>query len=170
MADPRRPALLTAAALAVCAALPMGAQAADTDFVTFRNEVTVERPVDQVWQRVGGWCAIAEWLKVTCDVAAGSGDVGSVRKLNGVTQEAMVAKGEHSYTYWQTVGAMAGLGYHGTLAATAIGPRRTRLTYTIVYDQAAMPSDAVRASEHTRLATRFVGPLNVMKQLSESSR
>lgn len=163
MADAR--ALLLATAL-----LTSGARAADADFVAVRNQVIVDRPVGQVWQRVGGWCAIAEWLKVTCETVSGAGDVGSVRKLNGVTLEAMVARTAHSYSYWQTVGAMAGYGYHGTLTATPVGPRRTMLTYTIVYDQAAMPSDAVRASERTRLATRFVAPLNVMKQLSENSR
>jgi hypothetical protein len=138
------------------------------DFVTFRHEVTVERPVDEVWRKVGKYCDIAQWLKVQCELVSGSGDVGTVRRLNGATLEPMVGRTAHSYTYTQTAGVMAGLQYHGTLAAQAQGPRRTLLSYTITYDQALMPSDGVRASEHARLEQRFLGPLQVMKSMAEA--
>lgn len=150
--------------------LLIGTSAAASDYVLIRKQVTVERPADRVWQQVGGWCAIAEWLKVACDTVSGTGDLGSVRRLNGVTLETMVARTDHSYTYWQTAGTMAAYGYHGTLAASAVGPRRTMLTYTLLYDQAAMPTDAVRASERARLGTRFTGALTAMKQLAEAGQ
>ena len=92
---PRR---LLACLLAVGIA-PAAASAAD--YVTIRHEVVVDRSVDQVWQRIGGYCAIAEWMKVSCAYASGSGGVGTVRRLmNGSTIEPMVAKTAHSYTYW----------------------------------------------------------------------
>ena len=153
--------------LIAAALLPVSVPAVAADYVTIRNQVTVDRPVDRVWGRIGGWCAIADWLKVSCEMPSGTGDVGSVRRLNGATSETMVAKAGHSYTYWQTVGTMAAYGYHGTLAADPAGAGRTTLTYTLVYDQAGMPSDAVRASEHDRLTTRFAGALEAMKQLVE---
>lgn len=153
----------------ILAGLPLLAQpAAAADYVVFRNEVVVDRPLDQTWARIGGYCAIADWLKVSCEQVSGSGDVGSVRKLNGSTMETMVARTPHSYTYWQTVGAMAVASYHGTLQADPVGKGKTRLTYTIFYDQSALASDAVRASERARLATRFVQPLQEMKRLAES--
>lgn len=146
--------------------VPGTAQAAD--YVTIRNAVMVNRPVELVWARVGGWCTIAHWLKVGCELVSGSGEVGSVRRLNGVTLEAMVARTAHSYAYWQTAGNMAGFSYHGSLAAEPIDARHTRLVYTLFYDAALMPSDAVRLSERNRLGTRFVEPLNVMKQMAEA--
>jgi hypothetical protein len=99
---------------------------------------------------------------------SGSGDIGSVRRLNGVTLETMVARTPHSYAYWQTAGNMAGYSYHGSLAAEPIDGRHTRLVYTLLYDAAQMPSDAIRVSEHARLNTRFVEPLNVMKKMAEA--
>lgn len=153
-------------AIGLVAAAASGAEAAD--YVMIRNEVVVEKPVDAVWKRIGGYCAISEWMKVSCDYASGTGDVGTVRRLmNGATVEPMVARTAHSYTYWQTQGNMAIAGFHGTLAAEPDGPNRSRLSYTLFYDQAALASDAVRASEHDRLTKRFAGLLDVMKGLAE---
>jgi hypothetical protein len=142
------------------------------DYVSVINEVTVEAPADAVWARVGGYCAISEWLPTTC-VLEGSlapgGEPGVVRRIvNGTVVEPMVTKTARSYTYWQTVGNLAAAGLHGTLAAEADGPGRTRLRYTLVYDQAALASDALRASERTRLQGRFAQALARMKVLAEA--
>jgi hypothetical protein len=138
------------------------------DFVVIRETLDVARPVDVAWQRVGGFCAIGDWLKVSCDYATGSGDVGTMRRLvSGTIVEVMVARTPYSYTYLQTDGTMAATRYHGTLAAEAAGAR-TRLVYTLVYDQSALASDALRASEHARLEARFGGALAAMKSLIEA--
>ena len=148
---------------------PVAAQT--THFVTIRNEVVVDRPVDQVWKRIGDYCAIAEWMKVSCTYLSGNGDVGTVRQLmGGSTTEPMVAKTAHSYTYWQNKGNMAIASFHGTLAAEPDGPGRSRLSYTLFYDASALPSDAVRSSEHERLNKRFAELLGVMKSLAETSK
>jgi hypothetical protein len=145
---------------------PNGACAAD--YVTIHKAVEVDASADAVWGRVGGYCAIAEWMKTTCAYAAGAGGVGTVRTiLNGTVLEAMVAQTERSYTYWQTQGNMAAAAYHGTLAAEPLGPGRTRLTYTLFYDQEAFPSDEVRKTQHERLEGRFQGFLEAMKAMAE---
>ena len=131
-------------------------------------QVNVDRTPAQVWKRVGDYCTIAEWLKVTCEYASGSGDVGTVRRINGTTLEPMVAKTAFSYTYWQAAGTMAPYSYHGTVAVEPTAAGKSKLTYTLFYDQSAMASDAMRASEHERLATRFQGALDSMKALAES--
>ncbi|UAJ11758.1 SRPBCC family protein [Glacieibacterium megasporae] len=152
-----------AGALLTVAAAPLPAD----DFVVIRQTLDVDRPVDVAWPRVGGYCAIADWLKVTCEYTRGSGDVGTVRRLNAAIIEVMVAQTPYSYTYLQTDGTMAATRYHGTLAAEAMGSR-TRLVYTLVYDQAALATDALRASEHARLEARFGGALAAMKSLIEA--
>ena len=156
------------AATAACAAL-VTTPAVAADYVTIRKEVTVARPADAVWARIGDYCGIAEWMKVTCTYVSGNGDVGTVRTLNNATVlEPMVAKTARSYTYVQTQGNLAHAAYHGTLAAEPDGPRRTRLVYTLFYDQAALASDALRASEHARLDKRFLDLLTEMKRLAEA--
>lgn len=148
--------------------LMIASPAAATHYVAVRNEVVIAAPIDAVWARIGGYCAIAEWLPTTCTLE-GSGEPGVVRLLvNGTVVEPMVAKTPYSYTYWQTVGNLAAAGMHGTLAAQADGPQRTRLRYTIVYDQAALASDALRTSEKARLQARFAGALERMKGLVEA--
>ncbi len=146
-------------------AVPGAVQAAD--IVVIRREVQVAAPAAKVWSRVGGYCAIAEWLKVTCSMTGGQGDVGSVRLLNNMTQEVMVTRTPLSYTYHQTVGNMAAFGYHGTLAVEPTGRAKSRLTYTLVYDQETMTPEK-KASERTRLEGRFQGAIETMKALVEA--
>ena len=156
------------AALAIVLGAAGFAPAVAEDFVTIRHEVVVERSADAVWQRIGDYCAIRDWMKVSCEYAVGKGDVGTVRLINNrATAEPMVAKTAHSYTYWQTQGNMAAASFHGTLAVEPDGAGRSRLSYTLFYDQSALPSDAVRRSEHDRLDKRFQGLLEVMKGLAE---
>ncbi|MEO8737640.1 MAG: SRPBCC family protein [Edaphobacter sp.] len=138
------------------------------DYVVITREVSVNRSPDQVWKRIGNYCSIADWLKVTCEYASGSGEVGTVRRINGTTIEPMVAKTPYSYTYWQTVGNMAPTSYHGTVAVEPAGAGKSRLTYTLFYDQAALGSDSLRSSEHERLATRFQAALYSMKTIAEA--
>ncbi len=158
---------LLLAALCAGSALSVGPAMA-TDYVTVHNEIMVAAPADAVWARIGGYCAIAEWLPTSC-VLEGSGEPGVVRRLsNGTVLEPMVGKTERSYTYWQTAGALAMAGYHGTLAAEAVGATQTRLIYTLFYDQAALASDELRASERARLQGRFAQALARMKALAEA--
>lgn len=154
-------------ALALAAAI-LASPALATDYVVIRHEVPVARPADQVWARVGDYCAIREWMGVTCSYVSGTGGVGTVRALRDATVlEPMVAKTAHSYTYAQTLGNMAGKEYHGTLAVEPDGANRSKLSYTLIYDQATMPSDAVRASERARIDKRFGELLLVMKGMAE---
>jgi hypothetical protein len=137
-------------------------------YVTIIKQVQVERSADAVWKKVGDFCAISVWMKTTCEYTSGTGGVGTVRRiLNGATVEPMVAQTAHSYTYWQSAGNMAATGFHGTLAVEPDGSGRSRLSYTLFYDESALPSDAVRAAQRERLNGRFQELLGVMKSMAE---
>lgn len=139
-----------------------------SDWITVKNSVEVSAPVDTVWRRIGGYCAISEWMKVSCSYISGEGELGTVRSLmNGSTDEVMVAQTRHSYTYWQNKGNMAPAMFHGTLFAVPDGVSKTTLSYTLVYDQDGLPADR-RVSEHKRLQGRFHELLGVMKTLAEA--
>ncbi|MDB5683296.1 MAG: hypothetical protein JWM75_994 [Sphingomonas bacterium] len=153
----------------LAAALVAGATpAAASDYVLIRKEIAVARSADAVWARIGGYCAIAEWLKLKCEMLSGKGDVGTVRQLNGEVEEPMVARTARSYTYGQTKGAMAAFAYHGTLAVEPAGTGSSRIVYTLFYDAALMASDEMRKSQFDRLGARFQGAIEQMKTLSEA--
>ena len=95
---------------------------------------------------------------------------GTVRVINDTVLEPMVAKTAWSYTYWQSAGSMATMSYHGAVSIEPDGLGKSVLRYTLFYNQAAMASDAVRASEHARLTARFQGALDAMKVIAEAQK
>jgi hypothetical protein len=157
--------------LIASAILSQAAPAADSaapDYVVISLQAQVNRPAEQVWKHVGDYCAISEWLKTSCQYASGTGDVGTVRVINNTTFEPMVSRTAWSYTYSQSAGTMAANSYHGTVAVEPDGQGKALIKYTLFYNQAAMPSDAVRASERARLTARFQGVLAGMKASVEA--
>jgi hypothetical protein len=159
-----------ALASALVALMAAAAPAAASDYVVIRKEILVDRSADAVWKRVGGYCAIAEWLKVKCEIVSGAGDVGTIRRLNDTTLEPMVASTAHSYTYGQTAGGMATFAYNGTLAVEPAGTGKSRIVYTLIYDAALMPSDDVRKAQFDRINPRFQGAIETMKALAEAEK
>ena len=83
-------------------------------------EKVVDRTPDQTWAKIGPYCAIATWLKVTCQITSGNQlSVGTNRRLNGKTDEIIVAQTPYSYTYGQQPSDIqpgSPIYYHGTLA------------------------------------------------------
>src|SRR5262245_66676531 len=68
-----------------------GAQAspvvANPTYVTIPMEITVNRPAAEAWKRVGKYCDIAEWLRITCTITTGKdGDAGARRSVAHQTQ------------------------------------------------------------------------------------
>jgi hypothetical protein len=90
--------------------------ASAADYATITLNIAVDRPADAVWKKIGGYCDISAWLKMTCVYTSGSGNLGSVRRLNDRIDEVMVAKTLHSYTYTQPASTIL---YHGTLEVVA---------------------------------------------------
>jgi carbon monoxide dehydrogenase subunit G len=140
------------------------------DYVVVTQEVEVDRPVEAVWKLVGEYRAISEWMQTDCGYLTGDGGVGTVRRiLRGAVNEVMIAQTSRSYTYLQTRGTMAFAGYHGTLAAEPIAASRTRLVYTLFYDQTVFVAEADRRNQRERLDANLQQVLDVMKTIVERS-
>jgi hypothetical protein len=138
-------------------------------YVVIPMEITVNRPVAEVWKRVGGYCAISEWLPVAlppCTITAGpDNEVGAVRSVG---REIMVAKTQYSYTYTQPVVAGRPYNlYHGTLEARAMSPTTTKLLYTLILDNSILPDDAAREKDKASRTGLFTKALENMKTLAE---
>ena len=138
-------------------------------YVTIPMEITVNKPVKDVWARIGKYCDIAEWFQIAtgCEITSGKdGEVGAVRTVGA---EILVAKTEYSYAYTQPVreGRPYNL-YHGNLEARAIDAKTTKLLYTLVYDVSLVSSDpAAQTADIERRRKAFTGALANMKILAE---
>ena len=127
------------ASAAIASALFCGPAQAAPEWTSILMDKVVDRTPDQTWAKIGPYCAIATWLKVTCVVTSGNQvSVGTNRRLNGKTDEIIVAATPYSYTYAQPVTDIqpeSPIFYHGTLAVEPLDRgRKTRIVYTLFYD------------------------------------
>ncbi len=157
--------LMIGAALA--AGLMAAAPAFAADYSVIKLETTVDAPIEKTWAKVGGYCAIQDWLKrlAPC-VMVGDGGVGTIRKLGpqGFI-EVLVAATKYSYTYAQPNNAIL---YHGTLSAEPIDRTHTRLMYTLIYDQEPDGTAEAKDKDRAGRTTNFTTALANMKALAEA--
>jgi hypothetical protein len=139
---------------------------ANPTYVTIPLEITVNRPAEEVWKRVGKYCDIGEWLRVACTITSGKdGEVGTVRSIG---TEILVGKTDLSYTYTQPVRAGRPYNlYHGTLEAKPLTATTCKLVYTLVYDNSMLADDDARARDKAQKAAQFTTALENMKILAE---
>jgi hypothetical protein len=153
-------------------AAPGGSVAvANPHYVSIPMEITVNKPVADVWKRVGKYCDIGEWLpQLACTLTSGKdGEFGAVRSLaGGRILEILVAKTEYSYSYAQPVreGQPYNM-YHGTIEARALTPTTTKLIYTLLLDNSMLADDAARERDVQQRRTNFTRALENMKILAE---
>jgi hypothetical protein len=138
------------------------------NYVTIALETTANKPVADVWKRIGGYCTIGEWLQIAagCKILSGTdNEVGAVRSVAG---EVLVGKTQYSYTYTQTVRAGRPYNlYHGTIEARPVTPTTTKLIYTLIYDNSMLPDDAAREKDKASRTAVFTRALSNMKTLAE---
>jgi hypothetical protein len=154
--------VLTGAALLALIAMPAMA----SDFTSFTLSTTANASPEKTWAKIGGFCAIHDWLGTSC-VLTGNGDVGSIRVINdGKVTEMMVARTPFSYTYIQPTN-YANL-YHGTLAVEPDGAGKSKITYTFLYDAEPLGDADAKAKARQGRTDRFNTALAKMKAMAES--
>jgi len=164
--------LLASAAMA--ASLLASVQASAAEFTTILLEKVVDRTPDQTWAKIGPYCAIQTWLKVTCVITGNvtGTPVGSNRRLNGRTDEVMVAATPYSYTYAQPLTDIqpeSPIFYHGTLAVEPMDRgRKTKIVYTLFYDQAPLNTTEAKIANREQRTKRFNDALQAMKEMAEA--
>jgi hypothetical protein len=166
-------AVVASVAYAQAPAAPKGSVVvASPTYTSIAMEITVNRPVAEVWKRIGKYCDVSEWLQVPagCKIISGTdGEFGAVRSVgNG---EVLVGKTELSYTYAQTPkeGTPFNL-YHGTVEARPVTPTTSKLVYTLFFDNSMLPDDAARAADKETRRARFTQALQNMKTLAEGGK
>ena len=149
------------------------AGAATPEWNTILLEKVVNRTPDQVWAKIGPYCAIQQWLKLkSCVITSGNQvSVGTNRRLNGKTDEIMVAVTPHSYSYAQQpsdIQPASPIFYHGTLAVEPLDRgRKTKIVYTLFYDIGGLTPEQ-RAADRANRIQHFGEGLEIMKQMAEA--
>lgn len=144
--------------------------AAQAEYTRIAMDIDVDRPAEHVWERIGDYCDIEDWLGIDCEITSGDGGIGTVRSLiDGRITEILVAETPLSYGYTQP--AVPGEfynHYHGFLEARPMGENSTRLIYTLMLDQSNLEDDAARQADTQRRRETFENALATMKSMAES--
>ena len=133
--------------------------------------VVIERPVnasaDATWKKVGPFCNLRDWFSTPCDIISGNDwDVGSVRSVaGGRVTEVLVAKTQYSYTY--TYPSPNPTSYHGTVEIRPEGPKKSRIIYTMVFDQEPLGTAEAKAANAEQRRTRFTAAVEKMVKIAE---
>ena len=154
---------LTAAVIATLAVTAGSAAAAE--FVTIPLETTIDKPAAVAWGKVSAYCDIGAWFKTTCELTSGTGDVGTVRRIEGRIDEVLVAKTAWSYTYAQP---KSPIDYHGTVEIRAGGARKSKLLYTLIYDAEPLKTPEAKAADKERRTKQFTALVATMKAQAEA--
>jgi hypothetical protein len=151
----------------LAAGLMASAPAFAADYSVIKLETTVNAPIEKTWAKVGGYCAIQEWIpRLAPCVMIGDGGVGTIRKLGAQGFiEVLVAATKYSYTYAQPNNQIL---YHGTLSAEPIDKGHTKLMYTLIYDQEPDGTQEAKDKDRAGRTTNFTTALATMKGLAEA--
>lgn len=135
-------------------------------YVTIPMEIVVDRPVAEVWKRIGKYCDFGEWMQQPCAIIVGKdGEYGAIRSAG---PEPIVAMTQYSYTYAMPPRTDRAFEfYHATLEARPLTATTTKILYTLFYDDSVFADDAAREKEKARRITRFTRGLHNMKLLAE---
>ena len=163
---------LTAACKAQQPAAEAPLQIPNPHYVVVTESIVVDAPVDRVWARVGGFCDITEWMNSPewedCRYLQGDGGPASVRSI---VNEVLVGQTQHSYTYAQAPRKDTPYPLpHGSLAAEALSPTTTRLSYTMVRDDSMLADVAARQKDIDARHARLAEWLKNMKVLAEGGK
>lgn len=140
------------------------------EYVTIDMEIDINKPAAEVWEKVGDYCAISEWLRLPCEIKSGDGGMGSVRSLlGGRIIEIMVAQTELSYGYTQPAveGEFYNL-YHGFMEARPVTDSTSKMLYTLTYDVSNLADQAAKDADIERRRGMFTNALRAMKASAEA--
>jgi len=143
-------------------------------FAAEYTSIIIERPVnasaDDTWKKIGPFCSLTEWLGPPCEITKGNGgDIGSIRSIfAGRVTEILVAKTRYSYTY--TFPAPNPTAYHGTLGVVPDGAQKSKIVYTLFYDEEPNGTAEAKAADRDRRTKTFTGGVEKMVQIVEGKK
>lgn len=155
---------------AVAAASLFGTTAIAADYTSIVIERPVNASADDTWKKIGPYCSLAEWLDAPCEITKGNGwDVGSIRSIaGGRVTEILVSKTRYSYTY--TFAPPNPTAYHGHLEVLPEGAKKSKIVYTLFYDQEPSGTAEARAADKAQRTKRFTAGVEKMVKMAEGQK
>ncbi len=144
---------------------PTGYNSPAPEWVDIHFEQAVDKPAALVWSKVGGYCQIELWFGTKCAITSGTGDVGTIRQLNGTLNELMVAKTPLSYAYSQPASPIY---VHGNFSLEVVDTSHSKIVYDVIYDAAPLKTPEAKQAEFNRRKARFQAGIDKMVQLSDA--
>ena len=144
---------------------------AEPEYVTVNLEIDIDKPAAEVWEAVGDFCAITDWMGLPCELTEGSGEIGSVRSLlNGRITEVLIAKTDLSYGYTMPPdeGQFYNL-YHGHMEAIRVTESTSKMLYTLVWDVSNHPDQAAKDADIEGRTNTFTNALQGIKAFAEAN-
>lgn len=157
-------------AFALLLSVTGGLFAAEPDYTRIELEIDISKSAEEVWDKVGGYCDIAEWLEIDCVMTSGDGGIGSVRELvGGRVIEILVASTDLSYGYTQPAveGEFYNL-YHGFMEAKPVSETSSKMLYTLVYDTSNLADQEAIDADIARRRAMFEAALQNIKSITEA--
>ena len=147
-------------------AVLFSANAMAVDYATVVIERAVNASADATWKKIGAFCNLRDFFPTTCEITSGNDwDIGSVRLAGGRTTEVLVAKTQYSYTY--TYPSPNPTSYHGTVEVRPEGAKKSKIIYTMVFDQEPLGTAEAKAANAEQRRTRFTGAVEKMVKIAE---
>lgn len=135
----------SAVLLGLFLALTAAAQAAEV-----KRSVEIKGEANEVWSRIGGWCAIAEWHPAVakCEETGGGQKSRTLTTVDGaVIEETMLTGDETGYGYRIDESPLPVANYQATFAVQASGSA-VNVIWSATFDpKGANEADAVKVIE-----------------------
>ena len=112
-----------------------------------KKETTIQAPLNKVWDKIGGWCAIKDWHPAVAACAETRKDNQLRRTLTleggGEIVELLTGEDERSYSYIIETSPLPVKNYKATLSVSPQGNDQTKIKWTGTFDADGKPDKEV---------------------------
>lgn len=112
------------------------------------KSVTVNKPMNEVWDKIGGWCAIKDWhpLFVECKETREGEDVRRLLTMDGGGEllEKLTGESERSYSYIIEKSPLPVKNYKSTVSVEQLDETKTKITWAGTFDADGKPDKEVK--------------------------
>ena len=112
-----------------------------------KKETTIQAPLNKVWDKIGGWCAIKDWHPAVAACTETRKDNQLRRTLTleggGEIVELLTGEDERSYSYIIETSPLPVKNYKATLSVSAQGNEQTKIKWSGTFDANGKPDKDV---------------------------
>ena len=108
-----------------------------------KTETILQAPLNKVWDKIGGWCAIKDWHPAVkaCQETRKDNQLRRTLTLEGGGEivERLTGEDERSYSYIIETSPLPVKNYKATLSVSAQGNKQTKVKWSSTFDANGKP-------------------------------